>query len=106
LHGAGSPAWPAGADQKLEERDRCARYKGFRSPIIVNQMWTTAPINMNAPQFYPKLQEEFQRLHGLGWTYHQIAEALDVSQRTLTKRACQIGPGASTKRQEASWKRR
>jgi hypothetical protein len=38
---------------------------------------------MNAPQFFRKLQEEFKRLHALGWTYKRMSEALDVSDRTL-----------------------
>jgi transposase len=39
---------------------------------------------MNAPRYYERLQEEFKRLHGLGWTFCQIAEALDISERTVT----------------------
>ena len=39
---------------------------------------------MNAPTYYERLQEEFRRLHGLGWTFSQIAGALDISERTVT----------------------
>jgi transposase-like protein len=39
---------------------------------------------VNAPRYYEKLQEEFRRLHGLKWTFRQIAEALDISERTVT----------------------
>ncbi len=41
-------------------------------------------IYVNAPQYYERLQEEFRRLHGLGWTFRQIAEALNISERTVT----------------------
>jgi hypothetical protein len=41
-------------------------------------------IGMNAPMYYEKLQQEFRRLHGLGWTFREIAEALDISERTVT----------------------
>src|ERR1700730_5618408 len=41
-------------------------------------------IDMNAPTYYEKLQEVFTRLHGLGWTFRQIAEALNISERTVT----------------------
>ena len=41
-------------------------------------------MDMNAPRYYEKLQEEFTRLHGLGWTFRQIAEALNISERTVT----------------------
>lgn len=40
-------------------------------------------IGMNAPQYYERLQEEFTRLHGLGWTFRQIAQALNISERTI-----------------------
>ena len=38
---------------------------------------------MNAPHYYERLQQEFTRLHALGWTFRQMAEALDVSERTI-----------------------
>jgi len=38
---------------------------------------------MNEQQFYEKKQEEFRRLHALGWTFRQMAEALDISERTI-----------------------
>ena len=38
---------------------------------------------MNAPRYYEGLQQEFTRLHGLGWTFRKIAEALDISERTV-----------------------
>lgn len=34
--------------------------------------------------YYEKLQEEFRGLHGLGWTFRQIAAALNISERTVT----------------------
>jgi len=40
-------------------------------------------MGMNAPQYYERLQQEFTRLHALGWTFRQIAEALDISERTI-----------------------
>jgi transposase len=39
---------------------------------------------MNAPHYYERLQEKFWRLHALGWTFRQMAEALGVSERTVT----------------------
>ncbi len=39
---------------------------------------------MNAPRYYEMLQQEFTRLHRLGWTFRQIAGALDISERTVT----------------------
>ena len=41
-------------------------------------------LDMNAPTYYKRLQEEFRRLHGLEWTFRQIAEALNISERTVT----------------------
>jgi hypothetical protein len=41
-------------------------------------------IDMNAPHYYEMLQQEFTRLHGLGWTFRQMAEALGISERTVT----------------------
>jgi transposase len=41
-------------------------------------------ICMNAPHYYERLQQEFRRLHGLGWTFREIAEALNISERTVT----------------------
>lgn len=40
-------------------------------------------MGMNAPNYYERLQQEFTRLHGLGWTFRQMAAALDVSERTI-----------------------
>ncbi len=39
---------------------------------------------MNAPRYYEVLQREFTRLHALGWTFHRMAEALGISERTVT----------------------
>jgi len=39
---------------------------------------------MNAPTYYAGLQEEFRQLHRLGRTFRQIAELLDISERTVT----------------------
>jgi hypothetical protein len=41
-------------------------------------------IGMNAPMYYEKLQQEFRRLHGLGWTFRRMAEVLGISERTVT----------------------
>jgi hypothetical protein len=41
-------------------------------------------MGMNAPHYYETLQKEFMRLHGLGWTFRQMAGALDISERTVT----------------------
>jgi len=56
---------------------------GLRSPLIRKQKRNFNFIGMNAPRYYEKLQQEFRRLHGLGWTFRQIAEALDISERTV-----------------------
>jgi len=39
---------------------------------------------VNAQDYYEGLQQQFRRLHGLGWTFRQIAEALNISERTVT----------------------
>ncbi len=57
--------------------------KGSRSPPIAKRKRNFDFIDMNAPRYYERLQEEFKRLHALGWTFRQIAEALDVSERTI-----------------------
>ena len=41
-------------------------------------------MGMNAPHYYEKLQEEFRRLHALGWTFRRLAEVLGISERTVT----------------------
>lgn len=41
-------------------------------------------MGMNAPHYYEKLQEEFRRLHTLGWTFRRLAEVLGISERTVT----------------------
>jgi hypothetical protein len=41
-------------------------------------------MGMNAPHIYEKLQEEFRRLHALGWTFRRLAEVLGISERTVT----------------------
>lgn len=56
---------------------------GSRSSAIRNRKPNFDFIGMNAPTYYLKLQGEFRRLHGLGWTFRQMAEALDVSERTI-----------------------
>ena len=56
---------------------------GSRSSAIRNRKQNFDFIDMNAPTYYLKLQSEFRRLHGLGWTFRQIADALDVSERTI-----------------------
>jgi len=38
---------------------------------------------MNAPSYYERLQQQFVRLHALGWTFRQMATALDISERTI-----------------------
>jgi DNA-binding XRE family transcriptional regulator len=38
---------------------------------------------MNAPRYYEKLQQEFTRLHALGWTFRRMAEVLGISERTI-----------------------
>ena len=55
-----------------------------RSSAIRNRKQNFNSLDMNAPTYYLKLQDEFRRLHGLGWTFRQMAEALDVSERTVT----------------------
>lgn len=60
-----------------------SRY-GFGSPAIRNRKRNFNPIGMNAPTYYEKLQDEFRRLHGRGWTFRQIAESLGISERTVT----------------------
>jgi len=55
-----------------------------RSSAIRNRKQNFNSLDMNAPTYYEKLQEEFRRLHGLGQTFRQIAEALSVSERTVT----------------------
>lgn len=57
---------------------------GRRSLLIRKRKRNFDLIGVNAPTYYEKLQEEFQRLHGLGWTFRQIAEALNISERTVT----------------------
>lgn len=57
---------------------------GLESSTIRNRKRNFNSLGMNAPTYYIKLQEDFRRLHGLGWTFRQIAEALDISERTVT----------------------
>jgi hypothetical protein len=57
---------------------------GSRSSAIRNRKQNFNSLDMNAPTYYLKLQDEFRRLHGLGWTFRQIADALGVSERTIT----------------------
>lgn len=56
---------------------------GLGSPLIRNRKRNFNSIGMNAPRYYEKLQEEFRRLHGLGWTFRQMAEVLGISERTI-----------------------
>ena len=57
---------------------------GLESLLIRKRKQNFDFIDMNAPRYYETLQQEFTRLHGLGWTFRQIAEALDISERTVT----------------------
>ena len=57
---------------------------GSQSLVIRNRKWNFDFIGMNAPRYYERLQDEFRRLHGMGWTFRRIAEALDISERTVT----------------------
>jgi hypothetical protein len=97
----------ATSDARLESRPRGSRDERSRRcrrtrmsvvrvlPYITSEygsqssaMWKRKQnfnsIGMNAPRYYLKLQGEFRRLHGLGWTFRQIAGALDISERTVT----------------------
>ena len=56
---------------------------GLESLLIRKRKRNFDFIGMNAPQYYERLQEEFRRLHGNGWTFRQIAEALNISERTI-----------------------
>jgi hypothetical protein len=56
----------------------------LRSLLIGKRKRNSNSIDMNAPRYYESLQEEFRRLHRLGWTFRQIAGALDISERTVT----------------------
>lgn len=58
--------------------------RGLGSPVIRNRKRNFNSIDMNASTYYEMLQEEFRRLHGLGWTFRQIAESLGISERTVT----------------------
>jgi hypothetical protein len=55
-----------------------------RSSAIRNRKPIFDFIGMNAPTYYLKLQDEFRRLHGLGWTFRRMAEVLGISERTVT----------------------
>jgi len=57
---------------------------GSQSLLIRKRKRNFNSMGMNAPRYYERLQEEFRQLHGLGWTFRQIAEALDISERTVT----------------------
>lgn len=57
---------------------------GSQSLLIGKQKWNFGSMDMDTATYYEKLQDEFRRLHGLGWTFCQIAKALDVSERTVT----------------------
>jgi len=57
---------------------------GSQSLLIRNRKWNFDFIGMNAPRYYERLQDEFRRLHGMGWTFRQIAGVLDISERTVT----------------------
>jgi hypothetical protein len=67
-------------------RHYCQRIiaKGMESLLIGKRKRNFNFIGMNAPMYYEKLQQEFRRLHGLGSTFREIAEALDISERTVT----------------------
>jgi len=57
---------------------------GSQSSLIRKRKRNFNFIGMNAPQYYERLQEEFRRLHGHGWTFRKIAQALNISERTVT----------------------
>jgi hypothetical protein len=57
---------------------------GSQSLVIRNRKPNFDSLGMNAPTYYIKLQDEFRRLHGMGWTFRQIAGVLDISERTVT----------------------
>ena len=57
---------------------------GLRSSLMRKRKQNFDFIGMNAPRYYEMLQVEFRRLHGLGSTFRQIAEALNISERTVT----------------------
>ena len=54
-----------------------------RSSAIRNRKQNFNFIGMNAPRYYEKLQQEFTRLHALGWTFRRMAEVLGISERTI-----------------------
>jgi hypothetical protein len=55
-----------------------------RSSAMWKRKRNFSSIDMDTPTYYLKLQEEFRRLHGLGWTFHRMAEVLGISERTVT----------------------
>ncbi len=57
---------------------------GSQSLLIRNRKRNFNSIDMNAPTYYERLQEEFRRLHALGWTFCRMAEVLGISGRTVT----------------------
>jgi hypothetical protein len=57
---------------------------GLGSLLMGNRKQNFDSFCMNAPTYYLKLQGEFRRLHGLGWTFRQMADALGVSERTIS----------------------
>lgn len=67
-------------------RNYCQRIiaKGLENRLIRKRKRNFNSMGMNAPRYYEMLQIEFTRLHGLGWTFRKIAEALDISERTVT----------------------
>jgi hypothetical protein len=57
---------------------------GSGSLLIRKRKRNFNSLDMNAPTYYEKLQEEFRRLHALGWTFRRVAEVLGISERTVT----------------------
>lgn len=70
---------------------RATSHHGLGSPLIGKRKRNFNSMGMNAPRYYETLQQEFTRLHGLGWTFRQIAVALDISERTVTAWRKELG---------------
>jgi hypothetical protein len=57
---------------------------GSQSLLIRKRKRNFSSMDMDTLTHYIKLQEEFRRLHALGWTFCRMAEALGISERTVT----------------------
>jgi hypothetical protein len=57
---------------------------GSQSSAMWKRKRNFSSIDMDTPTYYLKVQEEFRRLHGLGWTFRRMAEVLGISERTVT----------------------